>query len=241
MEKLLFLAAAIIVLASLICMSYKSSKKRFPTMFIVSLLVFGAFYLFQYGSLSSFTLKALSAEASFIREKKEEVAQDAESVAKMKIQIENLLVDSQKSQQQIEKATSQILALKSDVGRVTSLASTPTLQLTGRGIESSTSGLKITLQFTSSKNEPLGLIVFKARIVDNSEARILDFWPNLIGGAYSTGPGSRKIEKDGKEASLSYSLISPGRLPTFDLTVSKKAKISIEGNYLNKAITVTDE
>jgi len=109
----------------------------------------------------------------------------------------------------------------------------PTLSLSGRKIRKLESGYKITLQFTPSKNEPLGIIIFQASIYDDSDVQIVDFWPS--GGAFSSGKDSKKIASDGKKARLAYSLLSVGR-PKFDLTVSGKARIRIEGNYLENAI-----
>ncbi len=114
----------------------------------------------------------------------------------------------------------------------------PTLSLSSRETKKLESGYKITLQFTPSKNEPLGIIIFQASIDDDSDVQIVDFWPS--GGAFISGKDSKKITSDGKKARLAYSLMSAGR-PKFDLTLSGRARIKIEGNYLENEIIVSLE
>lgn len=240
MREIVFVVIATVILGILLWLSYISEHKRFPTMFAVALLSLLAFYLFQYGNLSSFSLKALSAEASFIREKKQEVAQDAEAIEEIRGRIEKMLAESQTGQQEIEKAKTEILSIKKQLLETIALASPPVLQLTRKETQPLDTGYKITLQFTPSKNEPLGFITFTATVDHDSDTRILDFWPSLTGGAFSSGKDSKRIQEDGKKASLSYSLISVGR-PTFDLTVSGKGQIKIEGNYLKEAFSLNAE
>lgn len=237
MREVIFFLFTAFILGVLILMSIKSERNIFPIMFFVALLVLSAFYLFQFGPLASFSIKALSAEANFIREKKREVAQDAEAIEAIKRQVEELLSESRKSQQEIETTKNEIIALQKELARTTQLALPPTLILTGRNTEKISSGYKLSIQFTPSKNVPLGVINFKASVVQPSDVRILDFFPSLAGGAFSTGPDSKKIKEDGKQASLTYSLISVGN-PTFELTISGICEVVIEGNYIKNAITI---
>jgi len=130
--------------------------------------------------------------------------------------------------------------MKTQIEDARNLASPPTLELTDIQNNIVENGHKITLQFTPSKNEPLGSIVFDVTIVADSETRVLDFWPSIEGGAFSSGPSSKKIQDDGRQARLQYSLVSVGR-PTFDLTLSGEARIKVEGNYLKKAIILPPE
>jgi len=240
MREIVFLILAAGILATLIWLSYKSPKARFPTMAVVFFFGLLAFYLFQYGNLSSFSIKGLSAEASFIAEKRQEVQQDAAAIGTIKTQVEGLLADSRASHEEIEKTKTEVLAIKKELVETTALASPPTLQLAGREIKASDSGYKITLQFTPSKNEPLGSIVFVATIDDNSQTRILDFWPSPLGAPSLTGDNSKAIEKDGRRGRLEFSQLSVGR-PTFDLTVSGKARIKLEGNFLKDPVVLGPE
>jgi Ca2+/Na+ antiporter len=240
MREIVFFIFALCVLGALLLLSYKTKLKRYDTVFAVTLLALVAFYLFQYGNLSSFNLKALSAEASFVSQKKEQVTADAQAIGAVKSQIEDLLAKSRASQQEIEHTESEILALKKQLVETTAMASPPTLQLTGREVKTVESGYVITAQFTPSKNEPLGEINFIATIDDNSGARILDFRPTLGGGAFLSGKNSKKISDDGKQARLVYSLVSAGK-PTFDLSVSGKPRVKIEGNFLKEAVVLTVE
>ena len=151
---------------------------------------------------------------------------DVKAIAEMKTQ-------SEKDRKEIEQVKSEILALKKEIDKTTELASPPSLILTGKIIKPIESGYEITLQFTPSKNAPMGMLEFIAAIDDKSNARILNMWPDVLGGAFEDN--SRKVESNGKRAMVSYSLLSVGK-PTFNIRVSGKAEIKIEGNYLDKPI-----
>ena len=203
MHEIIFLIFTVLISGTLILMSFKSNGYRLPTMFVVALLCLSAFYLFQFGPLGSFSLKALSAEARFVREKKQEVAQDAEIVDAMKKQIEQLLSDSRKSQDKIETTKNEIVFLQSELAKTTQLAMPPTLDLTNKTTNNiSNGGFKVTLQFTPSNNVPLGIIVFEVTIIDDGDVRILNLWPSIEGGPFSTGPDSKKIREDRKQGHL---------------------------------------
>jgi len=217
MREIIFAAFTVASLGILIYLSYKSKQRRFPVMYAVTLLCLTAFYLFQYGNLSSFRIKALSTEANFIREKRNEVIQDVK---------------------EIEEAKADILAIKKELQQTKDLASPPILRLIDYAFEPLDSGYRFTPQFSPSKNEPLGAIEFTVTVDDNSDARILDFCPSLKGGAFSLNDDSIQIEEDGKRARLLYSSMSVGK-PAFALTLSNKANITIKGNYLEKAIVLS--
>jgi hypothetical protein len=121
---------------------------------------------------------------------------------------------------------------------LTNQVNPPTLSLSGRKTKKLESGYKSTLKFTSSKNVSLDVLIFHVSIDDDSDVRIVDFWPS--GGAVIAGPDSKNIASDGKKARLSYSLMSGDR-PQFDLTLSGRARIKIEGNYLENEIIVSLE
>lgn len=121
---------------------------------------------------------------------------------------------------------------------LTNQVNPPTLSLSGRKTKKLESGYKCTLQFTPSNNGPLDIIVFHASIDDDSDVQIVDFWPS--GGAFIAGKYSKNIASGGKKARLAYSLMNGGR-PKFDLTLSDRARIKIEGNYLENEIIVSLE
>ncbi len=118
---------------------------------------------------------------------------------------------------------------------VTNQVNPPTLSLSGRKTKKLESGYKSTLQFTPSKND---ILIFHVSIDDDSDVQIVDLWPS--GGAFIAGKYSKNIASDGKKARLSYSLTSGSR-PKFDLTLSGRARIKIEGNYLENEIIVSLE
>jgi hypothetical protein len=130
--------------------------------------------------------------------------------------------------------------LAQDVAITKKLAEPPSLILSGKEINKDKNSTSIILQFKPSKNETLGLIEFHAEIEKNSSSKILDFWPDTKGGAFSSGKDSKKISSNGKTARLIYSLIGAGN-PAFELKVSKSTVVKISGNYLLKPITLKIE
>jgi len=121
---------------------------------------------------------------------------------------------------------------------LTNQVNPPTLSLSGRKTKKLESGYKSTLQFTPSTNGPLEILIFHVSIDDDSDVQIVDFWPS--GGAFIAGQYSKNIASDGKKARLKYSLTS-GNRPKFALTLSGRARIKIEGNYLENEIIVSLE
>lgn len=181
-EQGIFLIFAIVLLGILLWMTYTSKQAKFATMFVISIFTLLAFYLFQFGSLGSFSLKALSAEAKFIKERKVEVQRDAKEISGIKLHIEQLLADSQTSQKEIEKTKNRIIMLEEELAKTAAMAKPPTLSLSNSQITRTKSGYNANLQFVPSKNQPLGSILFIAAVIDNSEAQISDFWPSIKGG-----------------------------------------------------------
>lgn len=130
--------------------------------------------------------------------------------------------------------------LAEDVANTKRLAEPPSLIPSGKEINKDDKGITLLLQFKPSKNESLGMIEFLAEIEPNNSSKILDFWPSLKGGAFSSGPDSKKISADGKTARLIYSIIGFGN-PTFEFKVSKPTNVRISGNYLAQPITLRVE
>ena len=176
MREIIFVVLATLALGLLIYLSYKSRQKRFPIMFVLALPCFCALYLFQFGALSSLDLQPLPSEANVIREKKEEAIQDAK---------------------EIEEAKAEILAIKTRLKKMIAPASPPTLKLTDRDAQTLDSGYCVTVQFTPSKNQPLESIELTATVDDDSDARILNFWPSLKGGGFGSNKDSKRISRDG--------------------------------------------
>jgi lipopolysaccharide export LptBFGC system permease protein LptF len=98
----------------------------------------------------------------------------------------------------------------------------------------------VSLQFKPSKNQRLGTLIFVAALPDNSKEKILNFWPTTNGGAFESGPDSKKISLDGKQARLAYSLLGSG-YPSIDLTLSGPTDITISGNNGLEPVTLKIE
>lgn len=235
---LLLLSGCSIVLLGMTCYTQEIS---FGVLFFLSLCVSVGFYLFQFGTLDSFTLKGLSAEVSFIKEKKqeverdaEEVKKDAEEVARIKAHAEALSVVLEQTRKETQD---KLRDLNDNLKRTTELAEAPTLAVSKPVVAVVDAGLKATIQFWPSKNEPLGILIFDVSLTPDSEARIVDLWPVKGGGAFQAGSDSKKIDRDGRKARLEYSLLSAGS-PVIDITVSNECRVTIAGNYCEQAIVI---
>ena len=66
-----------------------------------------------------------------------------------------------------------------------------------------------------------------ARLIDDSSAKIIDFWPQ---GAFTHGKDSKKISEDGKQARLIYALIGFA-YPKVELKISDTSKVVISGSH----------
>jgi len=119
MRELVFVILAVALIGTLIWLSRKSTQKRFPTMYIVSLFCLMAFYLFQYGNLASFDMNALSAQARFVREKRDEVVQDATAVSDIRHTLDRLLKDFRQSQTAVEEAQGRIALQETQLSNLT--------------------------------------------------------------------------------------------------------------------------
>jgi len=148
-------------------------------------------------------------------------------VAKFKSEVADQL-------QELQALVDRTRELEKEIAAAAELARPPSLNLTGREVEQVDAGYRITLQFTPSKNVPLGQIVFAVALPDESAAKIVDFWP-ASGSTFASGGDSKKIEENGKQARLVYSLIGVGA-PRVALTVSEKTEFVVHGNYLDEPL-----
>lgn len=110
-----------------------------------------------------------------------------------------------------------------------------TLAFKASQVENDERGLAILVQFTPSKNVPLGALRFVARVPEDSDARIVDFWPWLKGPSFQSGDESKKIDQSGKTAVLRYNLLSIGE-PTLRIVVSGPTPITLEGDHGVEAV-----
>jgi hypothetical protein len=90
-------------------------------------------------------------------------------------------------------------------------------------------GYSLKLYFTSGKKQILGPIAIRVTILGVSSSKILDIWPSLEGGNFSTGKDSKLIITSGKEARIVYSLTGKGQ-PVIEIKLSSKGTLHVEGN-----------
>lgn len=121
-----------------------------------------------------------------------------------------------------------IKALEGELQEAKELAKPPQLLLQSQKIESIQEGYKIILQFASSKNEPMGIVMFVASLPETTQAKILNFWPT--GGTFSSGEDSKKITEDGKMAKLAYQPLAMGLL-TVELEISATTQVMMQGSH----------
>lgn len=233
-EQIIFLIFAIVILGILLWQVCKKGNITYKLLFFFIFIILSAFYLFQFGELGSFIFSSGWADVKFIKEKKEEARQDAEEIFQIKNQIQKILEDSQHSQEIIIETQEKILSLEKDLIRTTDIAKPPTLSFYSKEVKKIEDVYQVLLSFKPSKNRHLGQIRFHAKILDDSNAKIINFWPESIS---ATGKDSKKIAENGKEALLIFSMIGVG-YPRVKLTISEPAKVLISGSHELKEFTV---
>ena len=115
------------------------------------------------------------------------------------------------------------------------------VQLDSSNIFRTTSGYSILLRFKSSRNEPLGRMVFEIQLPASSPGRITDFWPTAYGSPFVFQNNSLTIASDGKMAKLHYDLW--GDTPALQINLSAAINpttinFKITGNHDLAPITV---
>jgi len=118
MDKIVFLIIYVSFLVGILILVYRTRAIILGILFIVVLLTGPAFYLFQYGALSSFTLKAFFTEASFVKEKAKEVKQDAETIDNIKKSVKKQANDIKQSEQDITDVRDNVFGIESDLVKV---------------------------------------------------------------------------------------------------------------------------
>lgn len=128
MEKATFIIVAICFLGIELTLLFYKPNTILAIAFIVTFLGLLAFYLFQYGELTSFSFGALSAEAKFVREKVKEVKEDSEAIKQLRAEtqeykesIEKILIDLEKAKAEIEKHKSDLVSLERGIVEITYL------------------------------------------------------------------------------------------------------------------------
>jgi len=97
---------------------------RDMVVFITTLSLLGGFYLIHFGELDIFNFKSALASIELIKNKKEEIRQDAEEISQVKNQIKKILKDSHDSQEIISKAQEKILSLEKGLVKITKNSAT---------------------------------------------------------------------------------------------------------------------
>ena len=200
------------------------------TLFLGILAILGVFYLFLFGPLKSITFKALSAEATLMKEKIQEVKRDADEAAEMKGLIWAILTESKKSQAEIINIQERVSLLAGQLEAVEEEVAPSTVSLSNVEVELVNNVLQAIVHFTPSDNKPLGAVMFEADVLGDSEARIDKFWPSGVTSLSESDSG--QIHPNGKRAVLTYS--SAGPPMTINLTVSEKCRVRIGGSCLDE-------
>jgi hypothetical protein len=239
-ERIVFATIATGIIAILIAMTYQTRSKLFAIVLVAVLCVFIAFYLFQFGTLGSFTMKALSTEVGFIKEKKEEARAGVAEINELRHQtqehanaIEGVAARLHDTEKEIEDSKNRILAMEKDVREARELAQPVELHFAQIVTEQSEKGLTSFVVFRATKNEALGRLTFSVALPKGGSARVISFVPSLKGGAFSSGDQTNNVAPDGLTAELTYVPMAPEHA-VLELITSGETPIRIEGNKLAK-------
>jgi len=129
----------------------------------------------------------------------------------------------------MEKQISPIIeSFKKEMQAIAEMAKPPTLSPLAPIVTKTGTAYKVDLPFLPSKKRLLeGQVDLQARIIDNPNARILDFWPD---GIFESGPDSKRITSDGRAARLIFGPLSPGVF-SVQLHTSGSCVVEIVGNH----------
>jgi len=108
-QVVLFVAFTTVLLGTLLRMYYRLRSKTIAIMYLVSLLALLAFYLLHVGSLQSFTVKGLSAEASFVHQTSQRVIRDAEEIAALHDEIKSVVASVKDTEDMLNQRVDAIL------------------------------------------------------------------------------------------------------------------------------------
>jgi len=125
MERKIFLGIFLCMEAVLLFLIYRTQSALLGTLFFAVLVVAAGFYLLQFGTLSSFTVEALTAKASFIKEKVEQAQEDSEAIRRLRGQTEKMaddistiLDDLRRTEREIETSKGHLRKLMHDLAIV---------------------------------------------------------------------------------------------------------------------------
>lgn len=174
----------------------------------------------QFGTIKTAALQAETdaKEISEIRKRVEMQAATMDLVARESAEAKELL-NNLKEQNKIAEEK---------IEAINELAKPPSLSSEKIDITTEDGGYQAVMTFTSSKNQPLGTLIFEATIQGESDSKIIDFWP--ANPMFASGKDSKVIKADGKQASLYYQLIGAGS-PSIRLKTSGTATVEIQGNH----------
>jgi hypothetical protein len=174
----------------------------------------------QFGSIKTAAKQAQTdaKEISEIRKRIEAQAATMDLVARESAEAKKLLGNLSEQNKIAEEK----------IETIKELAAPPSLSVYEIDITNKDNVYEAVMTFSSSKNEPLGQLEFYAAIQDESNSKIIDFWP--ANPTFLSGKDSKKIEANGKHARLIYQLMGAG-YPSIRLKTSGTAIVEIQGNH----------
>jgi len=174
----------------------------------------------QFGSIKTAAKQAETdaKEISEIRKRIEAQAATMDLVAR----------ESAEAKELLSNLTEQNKLAEEKIETIKELAAPPSLSVQKIDITNENNVYEAVMTFSSSKNEPLGQLVFVATIQGESDSKIIDFWP--ANPTFLSGKDSKSIETNGKQARLVYQLMGAG-YPSIKLKTSGTAIVEIQGNH----------
>jgi len=233
MREIIFAIFSFLILGVLIYLAYKTKEKYMAISYIATLVVFAAFYLFQYGNLQTFSIKALSIDANFISAKKNEVQKDAAEIDKIKNQMKDILEEAKTSKEKTKK-------LEAQANETAKILSPPIITLAKYDIEKKHSAIFVSIKFKSSKRQPLPELSFRARIT-KGDAKILNFHADTEYSFihFTNDPDTfEKMASDGRSATTVFSPTNSEKADLL-LIVSGPSELEITGKYLKSPAAIT--
>ena len=202
---------------------------RIGLLSLIALLIFALFVGFaiaNFGSIKKFSGNLRQGALSL-----ENFEEQADKITKDKLDEIKAEVDGQKKQ--LSNVIMEANETREELERVAEMAAPPLLSLKSQQQVATREGEhRILLKFESTKNTPLGNVIFRTDILDGTQATMRGLRIGAMGGTY----GESKTSNDGKTETQEY--IPVGSDLDLTVDVSAPCRVRISGSHMKEPLEV---
>lgn len=141
--------------------------------------------------------------------------------------------DIEKQRMIVEQTKERVLGMEADIKAAYDLAQPAALVGKAMEVKPEPDGLKALIQFERTKVAYLGTMDFKIKVIRPDDVKILALSP--VNQPRTAAPAS--INPDGKEASVSFTILGAEDYPMLEVKLSGEALLQITGNKIKQPIS----